>query len=104
MFYLRRSSDPDRVDMQGFTYDCNSNTLNADCMLGAALDPSTQCTDACEFLTQSIMAPATGSGMCSPAAHQCVHGEGSCMSTTTDGAYTCGSTMEECEAAFLAAS
>ena len=28
MFYLRRSSDPDRVDMEGFTYDCNSNTRN----------------------------------------------------------------------------
>merc|ERR1712166_1545639 len=39
---------------------------NADCVLGAANNPSTECTASCELLTQAITTAATGNGTCTP--------------------------------------
>merc|ERR1740130_1366564 len=52
---------------------------NADCVLGAANNPSTECTASCELLTQAITTAATGNGTCTPATHQCVDGENLCV-------------------------
>lgn len=66
--------------------DCaslESNTLydtyvmSSDCILGPEVTAS-QCTEACESLTQSIQRPATGRGNCNPATHVCQSGEGQC--------------------------
>merc|ERR1740130_1439749 len=65
------------------THQCvdgeNQCVDNADCVLGAANNPSTECTASCELLTQAINIAATGNGTCTPATHQCVDGENLCV-------------------------